>query len=375
MPSKFFIQKGGKTYGPVSSSDLMKLAQSGKLAPADLVWKEGNERKVPAERVKGLTFKRPEVTPPVVNASNETTPPSGVAPPPIPNNPVAPVGSDNQTSPEPVEQKSSNGQSNTTGGRWANLSTRHKQILGVVGGVLILLLLLVLYGTNNKDGKNNKWASLNKEEQKQTLETLAEADKLWDEGKHKQAYDKYYRINVLFDNHLTKEQSIRVLSRKAEYELSERIAYWEKTYPAKDRTFDIYKPDRYSSVVALDAEQAIEKNYHLTFEDPKVQKVYDGVVAQKLVYMKKAGPEPSVVFFEYGDPKYSTFEMAEPVNEWFKDNLKDYDSLKDIDCERIKRYKDRWKQKVKYRSTNSYGGYTMDSHTFYIQKGKVVEVE
>jgi len=53
MPSKFFMQKGGKTYGPVSSADLMYMAQSGKLAPADLVWEEGTEQKVPAERVKG----------------------------------------------------------------------------------------------------------------------------------------------------------------------------------------------------------------------------------------------------------------------------------------------------------------------------------
>ena len=64
MASRFFIQKDGQTLGPMSSSDLMKLAQSGKLAPEDLVWKEGTEKKVRANQVKGLTFKSPQVVPP-----------------------------------------------------------------------------------------------------------------------------------------------------------------------------------------------------------------------------------------------------------------------------------------------------------------------
>ena len=44
MAAKIFIQKDGETFGPMSSTDLMTLAQSGKLAPADLVWKEGRKR-------------------------------------------------------------------------------------------------------------------------------------------------------------------------------------------------------------------------------------------------------------------------------------------------------------------------------------------
>lgn len=72
MPSKYFIQKGGKTYGPVSSADLLKLAQSGKLAPADLVWKEGSQTKVPAQRVKGLSFKSSQ-GPPAVPTQEHTS--------------------------------------------------------------------------------------------------------------------------------------------------------------------------------------------------------------------------------------------------------------------------------------------------------------
>ena len=64
MASKYFIQKDGQTLGPISSSDLMTLAQSGKLALADLVWKEGSEKKVRANQVKGLSFKSPQVVAP-----------------------------------------------------------------------------------------------------------------------------------------------------------------------------------------------------------------------------------------------------------------------------------------------------------------------
>ena len=81
MASKFFIRKGGKTHGPLSSSDLMKLAQSGKLAPADLVWKEGSNTKVPAKRVKGLSFKSPQVVPTVPVQDNNPSPVKDKIPP------------------------------------------------------------------------------------------------------------------------------------------------------------------------------------------------------------------------------------------------------------------------------------------------------
>ena len=63
MSAKYFIQKDGQTAGPLSASDLKNLAQSGRLLPTDLVWKEGSERKVRGNQVKGLSFKNPEVVP------------------------------------------------------------------------------------------------------------------------------------------------------------------------------------------------------------------------------------------------------------------------------------------------------------------------
>ena len=42
--------------GPVSAKELQRLAESGELRPGDLVWKEGMDEWVPANRLKGMTF-------------------------------------------------------------------------------------------------------------------------------------------------------------------------------------------------------------------------------------------------------------------------------------------------------------------------------
>jgi len=49
--------------GPVSAGELKRLAQSGELAPDDLVWKEGMDDWLPASRIKGMTFSAPASKP------------------------------------------------------------------------------------------------------------------------------------------------------------------------------------------------------------------------------------------------------------------------------------------------------------------------
>lgn len=74
MASKYFIQKGGQTLGPMSASGLKKLAESGKLVPNDLVWKEGSKTKVRAEKVKGLSLKSPQVAAPSPAHTDDPSP-------------------------------------------------------------------------------------------------------------------------------------------------------------------------------------------------------------------------------------------------------------------------------------------------------------
>ncbi len=54
MPTEWYVRRNEKKLGPFSNKDLRKLAAAGKLAPADLVWKEGLGDWVAASRVESL---------------------------------------------------------------------------------------------------------------------------------------------------------------------------------------------------------------------------------------------------------------------------------------------------------------------------------
>jgi hypothetical protein len=54
MASEWHYSREGKRYGPVPLSELKKLAEAGKLAPSDFVWKEGLPEWVEASSIKGL---------------------------------------------------------------------------------------------------------------------------------------------------------------------------------------------------------------------------------------------------------------------------------------------------------------------------------
>lgn len=56
MALKFYIQIKGKVSGPLSGSDLMSLAQSGKLLPTDMVRQDGSDKWVQANRIRNLDF-------------------------------------------------------------------------------------------------------------------------------------------------------------------------------------------------------------------------------------------------------------------------------------------------------------------------------
>jgi hypothetical protein len=63
MALKFYIQVKGKVSGPLSGSDLMSLAQSGKLLPTDMVRQDGSDKWVQANRIRNLDFGTPQEEP------------------------------------------------------------------------------------------------------------------------------------------------------------------------------------------------------------------------------------------------------------------------------------------------------------------------
>ena len=56
MALKFYIQVKGKVSGPLSGSELMSLAQLGKLLPTDMVRQDGSDKWVQANRIRNTAF-------------------------------------------------------------------------------------------------------------------------------------------------------------------------------------------------------------------------------------------------------------------------------------------------------------------------------
>ena len=63
MALKFYIQVKGKVSGPLSGSDLISLAQLGKLLPTDMVRQDGSDKWVQANRIRNLDFGKPQDEP------------------------------------------------------------------------------------------------------------------------------------------------------------------------------------------------------------------------------------------------------------------------------------------------------------------------
>lgn len=80
----WYYAKNDQQLGPLTPTELRKLAESGGLLPADLIWRDGMESWAPASKVKGLfpveEVREPVPAAPVVsNGPTETIPPDELA--------------------------------------------------------------------------------------------------------------------------------------------------------------------------------------------------------------------------------------------------------------------------------------------------------
>lgn len=72
-------------------------------------------------------------------------------------------------------------------------------------------------------------------------------------------------------------------------------------------------------------------------------------------------------------PEASAWDgVAKEVGDWFKVNLKDPASLDVIEVSEISEHEAGWLQRVKYRSKNSFGGYSVETRGFVMSRGSVV---
>lgn len=67
--------------------------------------------------------------------------------------------------------------------------------------------------------------------------------------------------------------------------------------------------------------------------------------------------------------------LTPEVNEFLRATLKDYDSLKVLECSKVATWgDDAWCQRVKYRAKNSFGAYELEENVFIIKNGAVSNV-
>ena len=63
--AQWFYGRDGAQHGPITDADLHRLAQTGELRPADLVWRDGMPQWQPAQEVPGLFPDLPLGPPPL----------------------------------------------------------------------------------------------------------------------------------------------------------------------------------------------------------------------------------------------------------------------------------------------------------------------
>ena len=86
-------------------------------------------------------------------------------------------------------------------------------------------------------------------------------------------------------------------------------------------------------------------------------------VAQERAEVAKRGAKPVPSWWDGVTPE---------VNEFLRATLKDYDSLKVLECSRVATWGgDAWCQRVKYRAKNSFGAYELEENVFVIKNGAV----
>ncbi|WP_052639963.1 GYF domain-containing protein [Zavarzinella formosa] len=78
MKPEWYYTSAGQQLGPFTAADMKKFAESGKLKPDDLVWKEGMANWVAAKAVKGI-FPAPAAPAPKAAEPEEVSAPSGPA--------------------------------------------------------------------------------------------------------------------------------------------------------------------------------------------------------------------------------------------------------------------------------------------------------
>jgi len=127
MPKdEWFYSKGDQKLGPVPTAELKEMAGDGRLAPTDLIWREGMADWTPAGKAQNLF------------PANQPPPLPGSQPPPLPASDPSPEEEEERDDPGPRSAASRSRKD-------AETAERNKKLMygGIAAGVLLLLVVVV----------------------------------------------------------------------------------------------------------------------------------------------------------------------------------------------------------------------------------------
>jgi hypothetical protein len=107
MVAEWYYEADGKQFGPVTASELKRLAGNGFLQPTHLIWKDGVAKKAPARSVKGLFSESAlaSATPTKQATGTATAKPTTAKKPPPPEEKLEPLEALEELAPlEAVEE-------------------------------------------------------------------------------------------------------------------------------------------------------------------------------------------------------------------------------------------------------------------------------
>ncbi len=146
MATEWYYTKSDQQHGPVSSSKLKSLAQSGHLTPQDMVRTDGMTEWKPAGSVKGLFSTAPEITPPPLPQSTGKPPiATHTVPPIVPTATATAARSEALGSPMTL--------STAEKGSW--VTPKRLAISIAVAASLLVLIGFGLFGQTDKSNESN----------------------------------------------------------------------------------------------------------------------------------------------------------------------------------------------------------------------------
>lgn len=260
-------------------------------------------------------------------------------------------------------------------------------------GVLFIAFILILTGCNQ-----NKYPDGFKEDlpfglkyymsQKETfsiLDSLVKINKIssYVNNAYKYTIPNDYRIEVTITLHFYNDSLYSIDIRNNSYgKGSEKVNYKSTIYFFETQKINLNLYRNYNRDFARYWDSKL-KSYEITFVhgDSYILVFDDGVISKRLTdeEAKDLSKKAQERYENGGTVKVENSVIdgsVSQVKKYIKQTLKDPDSYKSIEWSKVKETNNGYEVQHRYRAKNSFGGYVIEEHIYYLDfQGNVIDVE